>query len=82
MRKPGRPLGPIAVAVLEKLRQRRLTARELAHELQLSIDDAKKTCSKLFRCGLVAAPECRPIPGANKPARVYTIAGTGERMAA
>ena len=72
MRKPGRPLGPIAVAVLEKLRQRRLTARELAHELQLSIDDAKKTCSKLLRCGLVDAPEYRPIPWSNKPARVYT----------
>ena len=82
MRKPGRPLGPIAIAVLEKLRQRRLTARELAHELQLSIDDAKKTCSKLLRCGLVDAPECRPIPWSNKPARVYTAADTGERLAA
>ena len=71
MRKPGRPLGPIAIAVLDLLRQRAMTAREVANELKLSVDDAKKSCSRLMQYGLIEAPERRCIPWSNKPARVY-----------
>lgn len=74
MRKSGRPLGPIAIAVLELLRQQRLTAREVAHQLHLSVDDAKKSCSRLNQYGLIYVMERRCVPWSHKPARVYTAA--------
>lgn len=71
MRKPGRPLGPIAIAVLDLLRQRAMTAREVAHELKLSVDDAKKSCSRLMQYGLIEALGLRRIASSDKPVRVY-----------
>lgn len=71
MRKPGRPLGPVAIAVLDLLRRRRLTAREIARELQLSKDAAKVCCCRLLGYGLIDVFERRRVPESNKPAHVY-----------
>ena len=82
MRKRGRPLGPIALAVLDLLRQRPLSAREAAQALLLSTEAAKLTCHRLMVCGLIDVKEMKVVHGCNKPVRVYeAMRGSAHRPA-
>lgn len=69
--KVGRPQGPLAEAILMTLVQDSLTAKELAHALQISMGDAKKTCSRLMKRGVISVVSKRREVGSKKPVSVY-----------
>lgn len=71
MAKPGRPMGPILVAVLDRIRERHMTAREVAKELQLSIEAAKIACTRLRESQMIYVHKKIRIDGVNKPVSVY-----------
>lgn len=77
-RSRGRPLGPVARAVLEVLGDDALTARQIGVLLCLSHVAAKKTCSRLASYGLLRVVERVPVSGAHKPVARYTCAATPE----
>lgn len=70
----GRPLGPVARAVLGLLARRTLTAHEVAQQLMLSRMAAKYTCSRLEAGGYLRVVDRIKVTGAHKPVRLYTAA--------
>lgn len=71
---PGRPVGPIAEAVLELLKEKGgLTAREIAVMLMMPIERAKYTCSRLESRGLIRVAKRNRVPGVNKPVAQYKV---------
>lgn len=71
--KPGRPLGPVADAVLERLAMQPSTARELALHLQAAIPLVEKTCSRLLSKGRIRIFKKFNVTGCNKPVSQYAI---------
>lgn len=72
----GRPKSDKRAAIVESLRNRNLTQRQIAHELQLSSADVKYT---LHRCLHAPAPEVIRldhvrIDGCARPVALYTAA--------
>lgn len=74
----GRPLGPVARAVLDLLHDDRLTARQIGQLLCLSYSAARYTCSRLESSGLLKVVESVRVPGAHKPVARYTCAPAAE----
>lgn len=73
-KQPGRPLGPIAESVLELLAEKSpLTAREIAFHLQLNINIAEKTCSRLKERNRIRVVKRERISRANKPVSKYAL---------
>jgi len=71
-KRPGRPLGEVALAVLERLEaEGPSTARCLAEQLQLSMKIVWDTCNRLAATGEIEIIHRRPVPGVNKPVAVY-----------
>lgn len=69
----GRPLGPIARAVLTLIERQPVTVTGLASELQLSYRAANATVSRLHSAGYVAYGD--PVCGQHdRPARLITVA--------
>lgn len=75
----GRPLGPVARAVLDILCDDSLTARQIGQLLCLSYPAARYTCSRLESCGLLRVVESVRVPGAHKPVARYACAATAEQ---
>lgn len=72
--KPGRPLGPIAESIIELLQETGpLTSREIAARLQLSIDMAKITCSRLESRKRIRVVERIRVARSNKPVSKYDV---------
>lgn len=73
-KQPGRPLGPIAEAILELLAEKGpLTAREIADSLQLANGTAKVTCTRLeIRKKIRVVARVR-LQGVNKPVSKYAL---------
>lgn len=71
MSKRGRPMGPVLIAVLERIKNRHMTAREVAYELQLSMDEAKNACRRLHDAEMIVVQEKIKLDGVNKRVRVY-----------
>lgn len=72
--KPGRPLGPIAESIIELLQETGpLTSREIAARLQLSIDMAKKTCSRLEIRRRIRVVSRIKTAHSNKPVAKYDV---------
>lgn len=71
--KPGRPLGPVADAVLELLAAQSCTAREIAHQLQASMPMISVTCSRLLSKDRIRIVERLRVPGCNRPIYRYAI---------
>jgi len=71
-KRPGRPLGEVALAVLERLEaDGPSTARCLAERLQLSVKIVWDTCNRLATNGEIEIAHRRAVPGVNKPVAVY-----------
>ena len=60
MRKRGRPMGPVLIAVLDLLKMKQMTAREVAIELKLSIEASKNACRRLRDADRSAACASNP----------------------
>lgn len=71
MAKRGRPMGPVLIAVLDLLRIKTMTAREVSRELQLSVDEAKNACRRLHDAEIIYVHDRRSVVGVNKAVRVY-----------
>lgn len=72
--KPGRPLGPIAESIIELLQETGpLTSREIAARLQLSVDMAKITCSRLENRKRIRVVERIRVARSNKPVSKYDV---------
>ena len=68
----GRPRGVVADAVVSLVEScGPMTAREIAHRLQLTINAAKFTCSRLHARGDLVVTDMVRIPGSNKPVSKY-----------
>lgn len=70
----GRPTGPVIHAVRDALAERPKTAREVAKELLLSVDEAKNAVRRLHDRGEIAVADKKKIEGCKKPVRIYTAA--------
>lgn len=71
MTKRGRPMGPVLIAVLDLLRIKNMTAREVSRELRLSVDEAKNACRRLHDAEIIYVHDRRSVVGVNKAVRVY-----------
>lgn len=71
MAKRGRPMGPVLIAVLDLLRIKNMTAREVSRELKLSVDEAKNACRRLHDAEIIYIHGRRAVIGVNKAVRVY-----------
>lgn len=68
----GRPRGEIATAVVRHLRRvGPLTAREIAEQLQLTVNVAKFTCSRLHGRGEITIDALVYVEGSNRRASRY-----------
>src|SRR5690625_3247573 len=75
----GRPRGEIAEAVLEVLRQHGpLTAREVAGRLQLTVNIAKFTCSRLHARGELTVADTVRVPRAKRRVRRYAVVSVSQ----
>lgn len=74
MPRPGRPMGPILIAVLDRLKEKHMTAREVAHELQLSIEAATNACRRLHEAEMIVVRQKIKIDGIKKPVCLYAAA--------
>lgn len=73
-KQPGRPLGPIAESILELLASKHpLSAREIAYQLQLSVNAAEITCTRLVSRGRLRVVKKTRINGVNKPVSKYAL---------
>lgn len=78
----GRPRGEIAEAVLEVLRKYGpLTAREVAGRLQLTINIAKFTCSRLHARGELTVADTVRVEGSRRPVRRYAVVSVSQGRA-
>lgn len=70
----GRPRGEIAEAVLDVLHKHGpLTAREVAGRLQLTINIAEFTCSRLHARGELTVADTVRVQGSRRPVRRYAV---------
>lgn len=70
----GRPRGEVSDAVIGVLHLHGpLTAREIAGQLQLSVNIAEFTCSRLHMRGELMIADTVRVPGANRPVRRYDV---------
>lgn len=70
----GRPRGEIARALLAEIREHGpITTRELAARLQLTLNAAKFTCSRLLAAGEIEVADTVPQSWSNRPASRYVI---------
>lgn len=74
MSRRGRPMGPVLIAVLDRIKSRPSTAREVAYELQLSKDAATNACRRLHDAEMIVVQEKIRLEGIKKPISVYSIA--------
>ncbi len=72
-RKPaGRPRGEVADAVVEIIESAGpLTARDIAHRLQLTVNVVKFTCSRLHARGDITVADTIRVTGSNRPVSRY-----------
>lgn len=70
----GRPLGPIAVAILDVLTSKPMTYREIAAELTLSVMAAKYTCTRLLDANRIRVVRRVPVFGSHKPIALFAPA--------
>ena len=82
MPKRGRPMGPVLIAVLERIKSRHMTAREVAYELQLSMDEANNACRRLHDAEMIVVQEKIKVEKINKRVSVYAIAPEPKRSPA
>lgn len=69
----GRPLGSVALAVLDAVKARPMTSRELSEQLQLSSAAARLACHRLVRANYLGKlKEKRRHDGADKPSSIFT----------
>lgn len=73
MAKRGRPMGPVLIAVLDLLRIKKMTAREVSRELKLSVDEAKNACRRLHDAELIYVHDRKVVIGVHKAVRVYAV---------
>lgn len=66
-------MGLVARAMLLALQEEPMTARELAARLQLSVDTAKRACSRLHAAEQLRVVERVGVDGACKPAARYGV---------
>jgi hypothetical protein len=71
MRKPGRPMGPVLIAVLDQLRLKPMTAREVARETLLSVGAAKNACQRLYAAELIVVHKKIEVNWSNKRVSVF-----------
>ena len=76
-RRSGRPLGAVAIAVLNALASRPMTAREISEALQLSVPAAKLTCHRLQRRLYIEVESRVEVDGARRPVARYQL-GPGD----
>ena len=67
-------MGPVLIAVLDLLRIKKMTAREVSRELKLSVDEAKNACRRLHDAEIIYVHDRRSVAGVNKAVRVYAAA--------
>ncbi len=79
MRKRGRPMGPVLIAVLDLLKMKQMTAREVAIELKLSIEASKNACRRLRDAELIYVFKKIEVDGANKRVSVFASDNRGSR---
>lgn len=73
-RRPGRPLGEVAQAILQHLsNEGPTTARGLGENLQLSMKLVWDTCNRLAASGEIEVVHRRVVTGVNKPVAVYAL---------
>ena len=73
MRKPGRPMGPVLIAVLDQLKLKPMTAREVARETLLSVSAAKNACRRLHDAELIVIDKKIAVDGSNKRVSVFAL---------
>lgn len=71
MTKRGRPMGPVLIAVLDLLRIKNMTAREVSRELKLAVNTAENACRRLYDAEIIYVHDRRSVVGVNKAVRVY-----------
>jgi len=68
----GRPLGTVALAVLDAVSVQPMTSRELSERLQLSSAATRLACHRLSSAKYLGKlPDKRRHDGADKPSSVY-----------
>ena len=73
MAKRGRPMGPVLIAVIDLLRIKNMTAREVSRELKLSVNTAENACRRLHDAEIIYVRERIAVVGVNKAVRVYAM---------
>lgn len=76
-RRSGRPLGAVAIAVLNALASKPMTAREISDALQLSVPAAKLTCHRLQRRLYIEIESRVEVDGARRPVARYQLVWPG-----
>ena len=82
MTKRGRPMGPVLIAVLDLLRIKNMTAREVSRELKLSVNTAENACRRLHDAEIIYVHDRRSVVGVNKAVRVYAAVRESDKRPA
>ena len=78
----GRPLGEVSEAIIDALKERPRTVRQLAIALQCSVPVVDETCRRLRQAGRIEVLRLDRVEGSNRRAYVFQIAAENSLSAA